>query len=128
MAEMKTLNVPEERANMFNPSLTKFEDIHLRSNLRNEIVPNGSMDFVYIFAAVALFILVIAAINYMNLATARSIERAKEVGLRKVFGAIRSQLMGQFMGESVVFTVLAASRCFRSPRCFGRFRMQALLS
>jgi len=109
MAEMKTLNVPEERANMFNPSLVKFEDIHLKSNLRNEIVPNGSMDFVYIFAAVALFILVIAAINYMNLATARSAKRAQEVGIRKVLGAYKEQLISQFLGESLVLAIVSAA-------------------
>lgn len=108
MMELKALNVPEERANMFNPSLVKFTDIHLNSNLRNEIVPNGSRDFVYIFSAVAIFILLIAGINYMNLATARSAKRAQEVGIRKVLGAYKEQLIGQFLGESIVLALLSA--------------------
>ena len=106
--ELERVNVDEERANMFNPSLVRFTDIHLKSNLRNEIVPNGSMDFVYIFSAVALFILIIAGINYMNLATARSAKRAQEVGIRKVLGAYKKQLIGQFSGESIVLTLLSA--------------------
>ncbi len=108
MLDLKSQNVPENNANMINPSLIAFEDIHLKSNLRNEIVPNGSMDFVYIFSAVALFILVIAGINYMNLATARSAKRAQEVGIRKVLGAYKKQLISQFLGESIVLALLSA--------------------
>ena len=108
MLDLKSQNVSEENANMINPSLIAFEDIHLKSNLRNEIVPNGSMDFVYIFSAVALFILIIAGINYMNLATARSAKRAQEVGIRKVLGAYKKQLISQFLGESIVLALLSA--------------------
>ena len=67
----------------------------------------GDLNNVYIFAAIALLILLIAVVNYMNLATARSIDRAKEVGMRKVVGAPRSQLMAQFLSESVLTTCLA---------------------
>ena len=108
MIYLKAQNVPENNANMVNPSLTAFEDIHLNSHLRNEIVPNGSMDFVYIFSAVALFILVIAGINYMNLATARSAKRAQEVGIRKVLGAYKKQLISQFLGKSIILALLSA--------------------
>ncbi len=108
MVELKAANVEEGRLHMFNPDLIALEDIHLKSNLRNEISVNGSMDFVYIFTAVGVFVLLIAGINYMNLATARSAKRAKEVGMRKVLGAYRKQLINQFLGESLVLASISA--------------------
>ncbi|UFH54219.1 ABC transporter permease [Spirosoma sp. KNUC1025] len=81
--------------------------IHLHSKQQIELAPNGDIQYVYIFSAVALFILLIACINFMNLATARSANRAKEVGVRKVMGSERQQLIGQFMTESILTTVLA---------------------
>lgn len=80
-------------------------DIHLKSNLRGELEPNGNIQNIYIFSIVAFFVLIIACINYMNLSTARSSERSKEVGLRKVAGAHRSQIIIQFIGESVVIAM-----------------------
>lgn len=82
-------------------------DIHLHSKQQIELAPNGDIQYVYIFSAVALFIFLIACINFMNLATARSANRAKEVGVRKVMGSERQQLVGQFMTESVMTTTLA---------------------
>lgn len=82
-------------------------DIHLHSNLDSEIEPNGNIDYVYIYLAVALFILLIACINFMNLSTARSSLRSMEVGLRKVMGAERSSLVRQFMGESFIMALIA---------------------
>jgi len=82
-------------------------DIHLYGHAEKELASNGEAQYVYIFSTVALFILVIACFNYMNLATARSTKRAKEVGMRKVLGAEKRQVFIQFLGESFFFTSLA---------------------
>ena len=81
--------------------------IHLKSDLDNEPEETGSMSYIYIFSIVALFMLVIASINYMNLTTARAAGRAKEIGIRKVVGSSRSQLIKQFLLESVLVTTIA---------------------
>jgi putative ABC transport system permease protein len=93
----------------FSPYLQKISDIHLKSHLEGEIGPNSNESYIYIFSAVAVFILMIASINFMNLATAWAANRAKEVGMRKVVGAARSQLIKQFLTESVLMTFLAAA-------------------
>lgn len=82
-------------------------DIHLRSNFMADLPGHGNIQYVYIFIVVAIFILVVACINFMNLATARSARRAKEVGLRKVAGAVRAQLIGQFLAESSLISFIA---------------------
>lgn len=82
-------------------------DIHLHSQLQYEPEEVGSMSYIWIFSAVAFFMLVIACINYMNLTTARSARRAKEIGMRKVAGSNKRQLVVQFLGESL-FTALIA--------------------
>ena len=82
--------------------LQKLTDIHLYSHTDYEAEPNGDMSRVYIFSAIALFILLIACINYMNLSSARSALRAKEIGIRKVIGARRKELIFQFLSESVI--------------------------
>lgn len=87
--------------------LQPLTDIHLYSNTEWEIAPSGSITYVYLFAAIALFILLLACVNYMNLATARSARRMKEMGLRKVLGSARGQLMAQVLTESTVMTVVA---------------------
>jgi len=81
--------------------------IHLHSDLVTGNQPNGSMAYVRLFSIVAVLILLIAGINFVNLATARSARRAKEVGLRKVVGSMRSQLIKQFLGESVLMSLIA---------------------
>lgn len=88
--------------------LQPITDIHLYSNLDHEIEVNGSIFNVYLFSGVALLILIIACVNFMNLATARSGERASEVGMRKALGADRGQLFWQFMGESFLMTLTSA--------------------
>jgi len=81
--------------------------IHLHSNYQVDLPGHGNVQYVNIFFVVALFILAVACINFMNLATARSARRAKEVGLRKVVGAGRKQLIGQFLGESMLISLLS---------------------
>ena len=82
-------------------------DIHLYSKIQDEAEAGGDISYIYIFASVAVFMLVIACINYMNLATARSVNRAREVGVRKVMGSQRRQLIAQFITESVVIALAA---------------------
>lgn len=82
-------------------------DIHLHSKMTGEIGINSDIAYVYVFAGVAIFILLIACFNFTNLSTARSLSRAKEVGLRKVVGAERTQLMKQFLGEAGFFAIIS---------------------
>ena len=88
-------------------SLTPLRSIHLHSNRIGELEPNGSIQYIYIFSLVAIFILSIACINFMNLFTARSFNRAKEVGLRKILGSRRKELITQFITESLVISILS---------------------
>lgn len=82
-------------------------DIHLYSNKSYEFEANGNLTYIYIFSIIATFILLIACVNFMNLSTARSANRAKEVGIRKVTGSLRSNLIFQFLIESIVITLIS---------------------
>ena len=97
----------EASGNSYGYKLMGLKDIHLRSNLRYNIEPPGNPLYVYLFLGAAILILVIAGINFMNLATAQSSSRSREVGLRKVVGSRRPQLISQFLTESVVLSLLA---------------------
>ncbi len=87
--------------------LEPLTDIHLHSRLDKQMKPNSDIKYVRLFAIIGLFVLVIACINFMNLATAASLQRAKEVGMRKTLGAQRANLIRQFLGESFLFTGIA---------------------
>ncbi len=88
-------------------TLQNLTDIHLHSDLKAELTPNGNSRYVWVFGAIAAFILLIACINFMNLATARSAGRVREVGVRKALGSSRPALMGQFLTESVLLAGFA---------------------
>ncbi|MFI5163267.1 MAG: ABC transporter permease [Sphingobacteriales bacterium] len=97
----------EKNGNYIRVNLTRLTDIHLLSNRQYELGTNSSITYVYIFSAIALFVLLIACINFMNLSTARSANRAREVGVRKVLGSSRKSLIAQFMSESIMVTLSA---------------------
>ncbi|MCB2221472.1 MAG: ABC transporter permease [Bacteroidetes bacterium] len=93
----------------FEPYLQPITRIHLHSHLMAEIEPNSDIAYIYTFMAIAAFILLIACINFMNLSTARSVKRSKEVGLRKVVGATRNHLILQFIGESALISLISTA-------------------
>ena len=98
----------KKAGNDFRYVIEPLKDLHLKGATQYSLEPTGSISTVYIFAVVALLILLIAVINYINLATARSAGRAKEVGVKKVAGANKSGLMSQFLGESLLIVTIAA--------------------
>jgi putative ABC transport system permease protein len=89
-----------------------FEEIYLKTKSGNSMGPLGSMDRIYLVSGIALFVILLACINFINLSTARSVYRAREVGLRKVVGSSRKGLITQFLGESFVLTVLSLFLAF----------------
>lgn len=105
--DIKTMDDFEKSGNKLRYSLMPLTDIHLSSQRFPELGVNGRKEYVWIFSAVAIFILLLACINFMNLSTARSAGRAKEVGIRKVMGTRKSSLVTQFMSESVLMVCLS---------------------
>lgn len=97
----------KKAGNDFRYVLEPLKDLHLKGATQYGLEPMGSLATVYIFAVIAILILIVAVINYVNLATAKSAGRAKEVGVRKVVGAYKSGLISQFLGESVIIVALA---------------------
>ena len=95
--------VPDTEKNFY---LQKLTDIHLKSHLEEELEANSDIAYVYSFSIIAIFILLIAYANFINLMTARSVERIREVGIRKVLGATKARLIKQFISESVIFSLL----------------------
>ncbi|WP_276370388.1 ABC transporter permease [Chryseolinea sp. H1M3-3] len=102
-----TLKQLREQGGEYGYYTTKLTDIHLRSVSIGDPQPKGNILYVYFFGGVGLFILVIACINFMNLSTARAAGRAKEVGLRKTLGSLREQMVGQFLAESMMYSLVA---------------------
>ncbi len=111
--QISSMDEFRKSGNKLEYSLTPITDIHLRSDRFPELGVNSSIQYVYIFSAVALFILLIACVNFMNLSTARSANRAKEVGIRKVLGTEKKSLISQFLTEStlMVFAALLLALC-----------------
>lgn len=101
-----SLKQMESQGGAYGYYTTNVADIHLRSTSQDGIEPGGNIMYVYFFGGIGLFIIVIACINFMNLSTARSAGRAKEVGLRKTLGSLRGQMIGQFLAESMVYSLI----------------------
>jgi putative ABC transport system permease protein len=105
--QINTMDDFRKAGNKLEYSMIPVRRIHLFSDRQYEFLPSGNIQYVYIFSAVALLILLIACINFMNLTTARSANRAREVGIRKVLGTERKELITQFLTESILMTVLS---------------------
>jgi putative ABC transport system permease protein len=102
-----TLKQFREKGNNIGFLLQPITDIHLHSDLQSDLAPYGDIHYVYILSAIAVFMLLIACINFMNLSTAGASKRAKEVGIRKVMGSLKFQLIRQFLTESLLITAFA---------------------
>lgn len=97
----------KKTGNRINYYMEPLTDLHLRSDVIENLNVSGDIAYVWLFSAIAILILVIASINFMNLSTARSANRAREVGVRKVLGSVRSNLIAQFLVESLLITIIS---------------------
>jgi len=98
-----------KKGGKYDLELQRLTDVHLYSaDIGSRFLVQSDIKYVYIFAAIGLFIILLACVNFMNLATAQSAKRAREVGIRKVLGSLRKQLIAQFMAEALVYTLIAA--------------------
>lgn len=104
---LNTYNKNQSAAYRIELGLQKFDEVYLHNIFKDGKISGGRIEYVHLFSLVALFILLIACINFMNLTTARSVKRAREVGVRKAVGALRFVLIKQFIGESLMLTALA---------------------
>ena len=100
-------NKDQSAAFRIEMGIQRYEEMYLYSNFKNGIVSGGRIEYVRLFGVVAIFILLIACINFMNLTTAHSVKRAREIGIRKVVGAIRSSLRYQFIGEAILLSLFS---------------------
>ncbi len=107
LTEIIKTNAGERLASMVGFIIQPLPDIYLRSNLTMELTPTGNIDYVYLFSFLAVLILMIASINFMNMSTSKSAHRSREVGMRRVLGAFRFQLIKQFLGESILISLIA---------------------
>ena len=107
IVQINSMDEFKKSGNMLEYKLTPLLKLHLYSTQVYELSPNGNIQYVYIFSIIAVFILVIACINFMNLTTARSASRSKEVGIRKVLGTERKELMIQFLFESILMVFIS---------------------
>ncbi len=111
-----TLQQMKDSGGAFGYYTTNVTDIHLHSVSQGDLEPGGNIMYVYFFGGIGFFIIIIACINFMNLSTARSAGRAKEVGLRKALGSLRTQMIGQFLSESMLYSfasvALALVSCY----------------
>ncbi len=104
-----SLNQFRKSGGVYSYYTTKITDIHLKSTSQEDIEPGGSMMYIYVFGGIGIFIIVIACINFMNMSTAQSASRAKEVGLRKTLGSLRSQMIWRFLAESILYSLVAVA-------------------
>ena len=107
-----SITEPEQAKNYYSFFLQPLKSIHLHSDLYGEIEPNGDIYYVYLFGIIGVIIMLLASINFINLLTARSSTRLKEIGIRKAMGSQRKQLIGQFLIESLIFSAVSLTLSF----------------